>query len=323
MSRRNWINSISLLVCLVALFVLPQAGATDSSTIVPGHFHFKTFQVANQFALGVENINNFGLVVGYYQTGTASSPGPTRGFELFPYGKFQTLIDPLDVEGPNSGVTEALGVNDWGVIVGEYFDTAAGHYSGFFLHNGKYTSFNVPGHFNTVVFGINNDVTDFVGIVQTAGPAFFTSGFVSDHGQLTVFTIPGATFTEAVAINNLDQVVGIYEDASGVFHGFTRDRKGHLTCPIDVPGASTAAGLGTVALGINDLGVISGHFWDASNIEHGFVRTPSGRFFQIDVPGAASTAGGGLNDFGVVVGHYNDQSGNQIGYIAIPDFDEK
>ena len=30
-----------------------------------------------------------------------------------------------------------------------------------------------------------------------------------------------------------------------------------------------------------------------------------GHFLQIDVPGAAQTAGGGINDFGVVVGHYN------------------
>lgn len=168
--------------------------------------------------------------------------------------------------------------------------------------------------------GINDQVTDFCGDVQTGAPDFFVSGFVSDSGTVTVFTVPNATLTEATAINNLDQVVGFYQDASGVYHGFIRDRQGHLVYPVDVPGASTTRFLGTIPLGINDFGFISGHFWDSSNNEHGFVRAPWGQFFQIDVPGAARTSGGGLNDFGTVVGHWDDQSGNQIGYIATPSF---
>jgi hypothetical protein len=50
------------------------------------------------------------------------------------------------------------------------------------------------------------------------------------------------------------------------------------------------------------------------------VRLPSGQLYQIDVPGAAQTAGGGLNDPGAVLGHYVDQSGVYHGYIAIPEF---
>jgi len=108
---------LTIFACAMALFASVQAMATDSDTaqLVPGQFRFRTFHVPNQFVLRVENINNFGSIVGYYQVGTASSPGPLRGFDLFPYGKLQTLIDPLDVEGPNNpfgGVTEALGLND-------------------------------------------------------------------------------------------------------------------------------------------------------------------------------------------------------------------
>jgi hypothetical protein len=322
---KNWTQRLIGLSLLSTLTVLPIPGAAQNqSSIVPGHFRFKTFNVPNQFELGVENINNYGLIVGYYHSGTASSPGPYRGLERFGNGNPQTLIDPLDVEGPSDpfgGVTQAEGVNDKGVVVGQYWDTAASHYAGFFLYKGNYTTYNVSGYFNTAVLGINNDVTDFCGFVQTSAPSFFTSAFVSDSGTVTIFTVPNATFTEALSINNFDQAVGIYGDASGVIHGFIRDRQGNLSFPIDVPGASTTPGLGTVALGINDFGVLSGHFWDAANSEHGFVRTPDGRFFQIDVPNAAQTAGGGLNDFGTVVGHWNDHSGNQIGYIATPDFE--
>jgi hypothetical protein len=312
------------LFLLPTIAVWPAIAQTQQPSIVPGQFRFRTFQVPNQIQLGVENINNFGAIIGYYQAGTPTLPGPLRGFELSPWGKLQTFTDPLDIEQPSDpfgGVTEGLGINDSGVIVGEYWDVAAAHYAGFFLINGKYVTYNVPGYFNTVVQGINDDLTDFVGFVQTGAPNFFTSAFVSDSGKVSIFTVPGALLTEAIAINNFDQVVGIYQDSNQVFHGFLRDAKGNLKYPIDVPGATTAANLGTIALGINDWGVLSGHFWDAANIEHGFVRTPGGRFLQIDVPGAAQTAGGGINDFGVVVGHWDDQSGNQIGYIAIPNFD--
>ena len=306
---------------LVTSAVVPAIAQNQQAAIVPGHFHFRIFQVPNHFVLGVENINNFGTIVGYYQLGT-TSPGPIRGFELSPWGQLHTLIDPLDLEhssDPQGGLTEAGGINDQGVIVGQYFDTAARHYAGFFLINGKYVSYNVPGYFNTIVNGINDDLTDFVGFVQTGSPSFFSSAFISDHGKLSIFTIPGAIFTEALAVNNFDQTVGVYQDANSVFHGFLRDAKGNLTYPIDVPGASMAPNLGTATLGINDLGVLSGHFWDAANVEHGFVRTRRGHFLQIDVPAAAQTAGGGINDWGVVVGHWQDRNGNQIGYIAIPD----
>ena len=323
--RKNWITPVALFVCTVILFVLPQARAGENNTaqIVPGHFHFRTFQGPSEFVLSVEDINNFGTVVGSYELGTVSSPGPFRGFELTPFGKQLTLVDPRDQQlstDPDGGFTQVYGLNDLGVIVGEYYNSAAGHYAGFFLFNGKYTTFNVPGYFNTGVYGISNSY-DFVGLVQTGAPDFFSSAFISDHGKITTFTIPGATYTQAAAINNLGEVLGYYFDTNNVVHAFLRDRKGKLTYPIDVPGVTTASGLGTVPLGINDFGAISGHFWDASLAEHGFVRTASGRFYQIDVPNASATSGGGLNNFGVVVGHYNDQSGNQFGYIAIPDCD--
>lgn len=312
------------LVLLSTLAILSLSGAAQSqSTIVPGHFHFKTFTVPNQSQLAVEQINYGGLIVGYF----TSTTGPVRGYERFPNGNLQTLIDPLDVEGPGGhdpfipGETYAEGVNDQGVIVGQFWDSTTLQYAGFFLYKGKYTTYNVPNYFNTSVIGINDDVTDFCGSVQTSSS--FTSpieAFVSDGGTVTVFTVPNAIQTQAVAINNFDQVLGYYEDANNVFHGFIRDRQGNLIYPIDPPGASTTAFKGTVPLGLNDFGFISGHFWDSSNKEHGFVRAPWGQFFQIDFPGAKLTSGGGLNDFGTVVGHWNDQNGNQLGYIATPSF---
>lgn len=125
---------LALLPAFAMLFVIP--AAQGQSGIVPGHFRFKTFNVPNQTQLGVEQVNNYGLIVGYYKSVT----GPFRGFERFRDGNLKTLIDPRDVEGPIDffgGETYAEGVNDVGVVVGQYFDTFSLNYAGFFFIKGS------------------------------------------------------------------------------------------------------------------------------------------------------------------------------------------
>lgn len=312
---------VAILFCMVALLALPQTGAAqNSATIVPGQFQFQTFDVPNQSDMGAMGINDFGTVVGYYQSGTASSAGPVQGFEFTNQDILQTLVEPFAITGdaPNSALTMALGVNNRGAIVGAYVDPAAGHYAGFFLSNGNYTSYKVPGYSDTGVEGINSS-GDFCGWVwaDPTPSSFVASGLVAYHGNVTVFSVPGAVGTAASAINDRGQVTGIYVDTNNVIHTFTRDPDGTWNYPIDAPGANTPNG-GTFSHGINNFGALSGTFFDASNNEHGFLRTSDGRFFQIDVPGAVATAANGLNNSGVVVGAWVDQEGNSHGYIAIP-----
>jgi hypothetical protein len=40
-------------------------------------------------------------------------------------------------------------------------------------------------------------------------------GFLLHNGVLTVLDFPAATFTQALGLNNLQEVVGTYMDASG------------------------------------------------------------------------------------------------------------
>jgi hypothetical protein len=323
--RTKWKKQAILGTCVLALAIVPpvmEAAGSAGDTIVPGKFHFTTFDVPNQISLGVEAINISGVTVGYYQSGTVSSPGPYLGFLRIPNETLLTLRDPLDLEkpsDPNGGLTIANGINDQDTVAGEYFDSAAGHYAGFLLQHGVYTSYNVPGYFNTVNYGIN-DFGQFCGLAQGPPPGFVSNGFVNLNGYPTIITIPRATFSSALAINNLGQLVGEYVDTAGVYHGYFRDAKGKLSLKIDAPGASSVPGFGSIPLGVNDLGMISGHFFDSSLNEHGFVRLPNGVFLQIDVPGAAQTSGGGLNDLGLVAGHYVDKGGVFHGYIAIPEF---
>jgi probable HAF family extracellular repeat protein len=72
-------------------------------------------------------------------------------------------------------------------------------------------------------------------------------------GTYTSFDYPGATFTQANAVNSAGEIVGYYNDTSGVSHGFLLS--GGTYASIDVPGAAS-----TTSSGINDTGDIVGGY---------------------------------------------------------------
>jgi hypothetical protein len=303
---------VSVIVVLLAAVTYATGG------IVPGNYTFKTFAVPNSGTLGVEAINDNIVIVGYLSSPSGSPTlGPFSGFQRSRRGAVTPIADPAD--GTNT-FTEALGINDKGTVVGEFFDSSANQFSGFFENQGVFTTYNLPGlspGSTTAIEGINErgDICGFY--LDSSNFTILNSFVVTEDGQITKFSLSQVTnFTEAVAINYRGVVVGTFEDASGIFHGFIRKPDGTVTV-ITVPNSSTTPGLGTTTLGINEDGWISGHFWDSQNVEHGYTRSPGGRFFQIDVPGATSTAGGGINNEGIVVGHYNVGAA-EFGYIATP-----
>jgi uncharacterized membrane protein len=82
--------------------------------------------------------------------------------------------------------------------------------------------------------------------------------------KLTQIDVPGASFTVALAINARDDILGVYGDSSGNFHGFLLS-KGNFTT-IVVPGA-----VQTEANGINPRGHIVGDYTDSNGDTHGFL----------------------------------------------------
>jgi hypothetical protein len=108
------------------------------------------------------------------------------------------------------------------------------------------------------------------------------------HAQSYVFFTfdpPGSTSTTVAGINNAGQIVGCFEDASGI-HGFLRTGSTYTT--IEVPGASRVR-----PGGINNRGEITGQFTDATGT-HGFIRSAEGRVHgtlsvQCDRPRRSST----------------------------------
>jgi hypothetical protein len=307
------------------------SSAAFSGPLVEGNFSITEFGVGAPplvpfTKLTVGNINNFGWIVGYVHGAVY------QGFVRSPSGQIQIVQDPLDT---TNTFTAATGINDWGLVVGYFYNTAPNQYSGFFYGAGTYVTYNVPGlpaGSETDLFGIN-DVGAFCGDWRSSATNFANFvPFINWHGKVTSFPINGSVYNangniygSCQAVNNLGWAAGTYQDLYEN-HGFLRSPNGTITT-IDVPGA-TANTLGqnesgTVVLGLNNLGWISGHFWDASGYEHGFLRSPRGTYYQIDVADAATTlpgggtSGAGLNDLCQVIGHYDPVAGPpQRGYIA-------
>ena len=112
----------------------------------------------------------------------------------------------------------------------------------------------------------------------------------------TQIDYPGAIFTELVGGPNPQGTsVGIWEDSSGVFHGFTLTAKGEFTS-FDPPGSTF-----TVPGFINPQGAIVGQYLDSSSVSHGFTLFGS-TYTTINAPGAAGTGLSGINPSGEISG---------------------
>ena len=228
---------------------------------------------------------------------------------------FTPLNDPN--EGP--GGTVSNGINDLGVVGGNYAG-ANGVYYGWVstppYSNKSFTTVEAAGSPQlTSVWGINLEgaVTGY-----TIDASNVYHGFVSHapYTTVTTFDAPGAcssdsnpacsgngTFgfgygTQPYSINLEGVIAGFYADATGINHGFVTHPPYTKTTftTIDAPGACSSgaacAGLGTVMtyFALNDLGVITGRFVDASGVYHGFVSSPPyTRFTTIDAPGPCSS----------------------------------
>jgi hypothetical protein len=251
-----------------------------------------------------QKINERGDIVGIYL-----GPGfLSRGFVRFSDGTFsEPIVEPNNF----LDFTEARGINSSGTVCGDYFGSDL-NVHGFFLANGTFTEYDVPGAPNTLVNGIN-DRADFAGAFGDSFNGPFQA-FVSVGGTITSFSVPGAFSTVANELNNSNQlVVGYYQDIDslGPLHGYFRDASGALHFPIDPPG-STA----TVLFGLNDRNWVVGRYAEGPSVTHGLFFVPPNNFFTFDYPGSTFTSLNGINAQGFICGRYNDASGIAHGFLA-------
>jgi probable HAF family extracellular repeat protein len=142
----------------------------------------------------------------------------------------------------------------------------------------------------------------------------------SVHAQtwsFVTFDPPGSVFTHVTGINNQGQVVGTYNDASGVTHSFLRQSDGTFST-FDVPQA--AAGH-TVATAVNNLGQIVGSYQDGAGKSHGFIRSADGSTFtSFDSPDPAiGFTPVAINDQGEVAGNLFVGAGHAYGFFRSAD----
>ncbi len=241
--------------------------------------------------------------------------------------KFITLRAPF----PGTEQTLAFGINDLGVVVGEY-DTLTGEHA-FLLQDGKYTSFDVPlpGAVDTAATGINI-LGQVVGNYTAKG---ITHGFLKNGGTfLTLdYPAPNVVYTFPRAVNALGQIVGFYYVGTQS-HAFLYQAGQYFN--IDVPFAASCC---SVALGINDRGEIVGAYTDNTNSRIlGFARSATGTFVSVALPfpgGALETQAYGISngqnivgggflyeaDTFIPLGNLNPQAANAVG-IGINDLGE-
>jgi probable HAF family extracellular repeat protein len=218
---------------------------------------FKDINFA-QIKAGIpRGINADGDLSGFY--GSTRAHGHRQvgvhGF-LKQHGKVTTL------DFPASTLTEAIGLNDFNQVVGDYRDLN-GVFHGFLYQNGKFTTIDVPfpGVVTSAPSGINNNGH----IAGFYDDAIARHGFFYDGVSFTTVDVPSVDETAISDINDDDLMVGAYFDGT-TLHGFLYD--GGTLHTIDVPGA-----LMTQPLGINNLGQIVGAYHDGTEW-HGFLATP-------------------------------------------------
>ena len=274
---------------------------------------------------GVLALNNCGDFVGEYVDAAQHYHG-------FLARRERSGIKFTKIDYPGSVQTLAAGINDFGIITGNYLD-ANGTTHGFVRlplprpvyipvnHPDAVTSFDYdweigPG-LSTVVIGLN-DFGDFVG--QYADSHQAGRGFVFHNGRFIHFDHPQASGvpgffgqTSMFRINNLSDIVGGYGDSPDPAipsqHGYLY-HNGRFTT-IDPPGS-----LFTQTFALNDRRDVGGFFYDINFIGRAFFYR-NGQYTIFDVPGAVSISTvASLNNNGDFGGEFVDALGITHGYIA-------
>jgi hypothetical protein len=170
------------------------SGSTYTSIDVPG--------AAKPYGTIVWDINKSGESVGGYWDGTRA-----HGFLLS--GGVYTTLDP-----PGSISTTAVGINNFGQIVGWYAD-ASDIWHGFVLSSGTFTTVDYPSKLNTFLFGIN-DNGQIVGAYDMQGGFIYQSGTFTD---INVSLEPsGANLPSR--LNDKGALVGLYINSAGTIYGY-------------------------------------------------------------------------------------------------------
>jgi hypothetical protein len=285
-------------------------------------------------------INNSGELVG--NTGW---PGPAPAGTTPPEIIVATILDKGNLttwaatlpDGSTSPWNEFIGVNDKGVIVGDYYDedtsvlgTAA--YDFVRSPDGHITLLppvpvpgGAPSYFVSENISINNEGT-IVGTFtldpdwQNDLPAAAPQGFIFKDGKYTTWTYPGASGTCFTAINDDGAIGGEWLDAAGNGYAFLLNKDGSTTSIVPPASLSPAVPPTSWVNSLNNKGEVVGVYlyfdvttgattWGGFLLSHGI-------YTQIYLPNeVGDTEPCSINDEGVIAGSYE---GWLYGFVATP-----
>ncbi len=209
--------------------------------------------------------------------------------------------------------TDTYGVNNAGVIAGDYVDSASVQH-GMILAGKKLTTVNNKNCSATAV-GIDGIAFYAINSAGTAaGWCTGTSGsfiaFTYAKGKFTTIAFPKAIDTEATGINDKGDVVGIYFDTAGAQHGFSKIGSKYKS--IDVKGETSAD-----AWGINNAGQITVYATNSAGDYDSFLLTGT-KFKNINNPKAKGGLGTIVHtpsNVGDIDGTYYNSAGTEMGWL--------
>jgi uncharacterized membrane protein len=270
---------------------LPIKGGRTHFTGVTGHVIVPLFLLLAACGFGVTSENGAAATSA---VPPANSTTPTQyTFQFF---------DPV-----GSQRTIANGINDVGVVTGEYLDASwfpgcgCGRHGFVRTPDGALTTFDPPGGGKfTRALGIND-----LGVIV----GYFGNGTGHPHGFVRLrngsfaqldYPSPPSVDNGLSDISNTGAILGVYDTGdvnTSINYVFHHDQ---YTVLPDAPGS---APLLTSAIGINDLGWITGYFQDLAGNFHGFLLR-NGGFSVIDdtEPTNVNTLLYKTNDLGMAVG---------------------
>ncbi|HEY7002435.1 MAG TPA: hypothetical protein VH330_11915 [Candidatus Udaeobacter sp.] len=213
---------------------------------------------------------------------------------------------PTYVDFPGATLTVVTGMNNPGLAVG-FYDDSAGAEHGFTFDGRHYSRLDYPGSILTDALKIN-DAGMIVGTFVDASGG--EHGFSYRRGQWRQIDFPGASDTEAYGINAAGDIVGVYDGFQPVTHGFVL-RNGQYQ-RIDTP-----FGTQSETFGINDLGSITGlGYTDPNGASTSFVLSHN-RFSTFQFPGSIFTELFSINDSNDLAGFFEDPDGTYWGMVTV------
>jgi hypothetical protein len=211
--------------------------------------------------------------------------------------------------------SEALGINDSGLVTGAYVNPVTGGWTSFVLESGKLTKgIEIHGATDTIlgpanIWGVESG--NF-GNETNQRPVFYD---IRRKTYAPLPEIPGLPFNEDNGCNDFGHGVGVAY-ASGDINsggngvGMNWFWNGRHYSFFTVPGATFGASVG----GLNDWDQISGYYVDGTGTPHGFIKNGT-NYTTLDAPGAIYTIGSAINNEGVVDGLYVNPDGSHHGFI--------